>query len=439
MMLGLLVPALLAAATSHIPTWAFDENNGEGAHAPPAIVRRYLSFAEGGLGNKKAVEDCHGAGACASVFYFNPNLVYDSPLCPYAAYRDFLAQASENWFVHLPGRSDPGGRVHGTYVQSCKGTRVTISVYVVNQTNPAVKAFFSNYLQRNADDFDFYHMDDTSDSLLTQMYGPGGGFCKGQSGNGYCTQTAELASDADVVSAHMAFANALNHRNGSPMYFYYNGLSFTARSPLIPPLLGKSSRYRGVICENCTVNDGILRPAMYAKVLGAMARIDAIPGAAFVELSTGKSPDGSPDQVAQRLVTTAIAWLGYADGHTIVWPNLEFSTQNLAVWPEDDIVPTQPLETMSSSAADIAVAPNVWRRDFAACYQSGVPIGPCAAVLNGTSDSIHLSAQWFHQPYGHVITFNGGDAPSGGTISLRGAPLTTGTQILPGQAILLAR
>ncbi|HTV91350.1 MAG TPA: hypothetical protein VMG98_01405 [Verrucomicrobiae bacterium] len=438
-MLELLLPALLAAATTHIPTWAYDEYNGQGAHASGAIVRRYLSFAEGGLGNKKAVVDCPGSGTCSSVFYFNPSLVYDSPVCPFAAYRDFLAQASENWFVHLPGRNDTAGRVQGTYVQSCKGTRVTINVYAVNQNNPAVRAFFDNYLQRNADDFDFYFMDDTSDSLLTQMYGPGGGFCKAEGGNGYCLATAELPSDADVVRAHMAFANAMNHRNGSPMYFYYNGLSFTPRSPLVPPLLGNGSRYRGVICENCTVNDGMLRPAMYAKVLGAMARIDAIPGAAFVELSTGKSPDGSPDQVAQRLVTTAIAWLGYAEGHTIVWPNLEFSTQNLAVWPEDDIVPAQPLETMSSSAADIAVAPNVWRRDFAACYQNGTPIGPCAAVLNGTSDSVHLSAQWFRQPYGHVITLNGGDAPNGGTISLQGAALTTGTQILPGQAILLAR
>jgi len=156
-------------------------------------------------------------------------------------------------------------------------------------------------------------------------------------------------------------------------------------------------------------------------------------------LSTGKSPDGSSEQVAQRLVTTAVAWLGYADGHTIVWPNLEFTSHNLAVWPEDEIVPTDPLETMSNSAADLAVAPNVWRREFAACYQDGSPIGPCAAVLNGTSDPVHLSAGWFRGRYGHVITLNGGDAPSGGTISLDDAPLTTGTQIAPGQAVLLAR
>ena len=436
---ALLWTAMLAAVAAHIPTWAFDEFNGEGAHTAPAVVQRYVSFAESGLNNTKAVEDCRGSGACSSVYYFDPSLIYDSPLCPYASYREFLAQASEDWFVHLPGRHDPAGRVQGTYTQSCKGARIPIHVYEANQTNPAVRQFFANYLRQNGDDFDFYEMDDTSDTLVTQFYGPGGGFCKGESGNGYCTRTAELASDADVVSAHIAFANALNHRNGSPMYFYYNGLSFTPRSPLIPPLLGNGSRYRGVICENCTVNDGTLRPAMYAKVLGAMARIDAIPGAAFVELSTGKAPDGSAEQIAQRLVTTAVAWLGYADGHTIVWPNLEFTTQNLAVWPEDEIVPTQPLETMSRSAADIAVAPNVWRRDFASCYREGVPIGPCAAVLNGTPGAIHLWAQWFRQPYGHVITLEGGDAPSGGTISLDGAALTTATQIPPGEAVLLVR
>ena len=435
----ILLQGLLAAIAAHIPTWAFDSFNGEGAHTPASVVRRYLSFAESGLDNKKSVEDCRGSGACASVFYFDPSHVYVSTLCPYPAYKDFLAEANESWFVHLPGRSDFAGRVQGTYMQSCKGARIPIPVYEANQSNPAVRAFFANYLRQNGDDFDFYEMDDTSDALLTQMYGPGGGFCKPQGGNGYCLATAEYSSDAALVQAHLALANALNHRNGSPMYFYYNGISFTSRSPLIPPLLGNGSRFRGVICENCTVNDGTLKPALYTKVLGAMARIDSIPGAAFVELSTGKSPDGSSEQVAQRLVTTAVAWLGYADGHTIVWPNLEFTSHTLAVWPEDEIVPTDPLETMSNSAADLAVAPNVWRREFAACYQDGSPIGPCAAVLNGTSDPVHLSAGWFRGRYGHVITLNGGDAPSGGTISLDDAPLTTGTQIAPGQAVLLAR
>ncbi|HUN28243.1 MAG TPA: hypothetical protein VMV65_00425 [Alphaproteobacteria bacterium] len=436
----LLGSLLLAAVASHIPTWAFDEFNGEGARTPAAVVRHYLTFAEGGLGNDKAVQDCRHSGACSSVYYFDPSLVYDSPLCPYAAYREFLAQAAENWFVHLPGRDDAAGRVQGTYVQSCKGARVPVHVYAANQTNPAVRAFFAEYLRKNADDFDFYEMDDTSDTLLTQFYGPGGGFCKLRGGNGYCTQTAEMAADADLVGAHMALANALNHSNGSPMYFYYNGLSFTARSPVIPPLLGNGSRFRGVICENCVVNDGALRPAMYGKVLGAMARIDTIAGAAFVELSTGKSPDGSPAQVAQRLVTTAVAWLGYADGHTIVWPNLEFTTHNLAVWPEDELVPTQPLQTMSDSPAGIAVAPGVWRREFAACYAGGAPIGPCAAVLNGSPAAVRVSAQWFRQHYGHVVTLDGGDAPSGGTISLSRAAFSVGaTEIPASQALLLVR
>jgi hypothetical protein len=432
-------PVILAVAT-HIPTWAYDSYDGQGTNVSADVVRKYVSFAESGLDNSKSVRDCSGSGACSSVFYFNPSLIYVSPLCPYPAYKDFLTQASEDWFVHLPGQDALAGRVQGTYLQSCKGARIPVHVYEANQANAAVRAFFAAYLQKNGDDFDYYLMDDTSDSLLTQMYGPGGGFCKAQGGNGYCLGTAEYSSDADLVRAHMALASVLNHKSGSPMYFYYNGIAFTPHSPLIPPLLGNGSRFRGAICENCAVSDGTLRTAMYPKVLSAMARIDAIPGAAFVELSTGKSPDGSPEQVAQRFVTTAIAWLGYADEHTIVWPDLEFTTHNLAVWPEDEIVPSAPLETMSSSAADIEVGPNVWRREFAACYLDGAPIGACAAVLNGSGTQVSVPAAWFHQRYGHTVTANGGDAPSGGSITLNGAAFAPdSTQIPPGQALLLTR
>jgi hypothetical protein len=437
MRLALFLPLLLAVAT-HVPTWAYDEFNGQGADASAAAVRRYVSFAEGGLGNTKALNDCRGSGACSATFYFNPNLVYDSTLCPYAAYRDFLAQASESWFVHLPGRNDAAGRVHGTYVQTCKGSRVTVAVYVVNQSDPAVRAFFLNYLRTNGDAWDAYFMDDTSDTLLTQLYGPGGGFCKDQGGNGYCTRTAEFGSDADVVRAHSAFTQAMTHANGSPMVFYYNGLSFTAASPPIPPLLGGS--IRGAVCENCVVSNGTLRSALYPKVLTAMAHIDTIPGAAFVELSTGKSPDGSPDQLAQRFVTTAVAWLGYADGHTIVWPDLEFTTHNLAVWPEDTIVPTEPLETMSTSSDQLAVTPRVWRREFAQCYRDGNPIGPCAAILNGGSAPVAIEAVWLHQQYGHVIQAAGGDVLRGGTISTTGQAFSAGaTQVGAGQALLLSQ
>jgi hypothetical protein len=424
---------------THIPTWAYDEYFTEGADTPPDQVRRYLTYAEGGLGNLKAQKDCAGSDSCYTVFYFNPHLIYASSVCPNRAYAGFIAAASENWYVHLSGYTDAAHRVRGTYTIHCKSGTDNEPVYVANDANPAVQAYFASYLQRNADEWNYYFMDDTGATVFNQTYGPGGGFCKGVTATGYCQTTQEFTSDEAVVQGHGALANALNHTNGSPMKFFYNGVSFQGDTAHIE-VLGASNRFVGAVCEGCVLAAGKLRPTMYRKVLTAMARVDRLPGAQFVELSTSDAAPGSSDEIGQRLTITSVAWLGFSDGHTIVWPNLEYNTKNLAVWPEDQIYPSRPLESMSGSADDIAIAPGVWRREFAACYNNGSAIGPCAAILNANATPVVVRAAWLRQSYGHSVQLNGGDTPSGGTVSLSSTSFSPNqTSVPPGQGVLLVR
>ena len=425
-----------AQVPNHIPTVAYDENAYQGENASSADVQRLLTYGVGGLGNAKAVRDCAGSNRCYSLFYFDPHLVYDSAQCPYAADKQFFPAASENWFVHQPGYSDQAHRVSGTYTQTCKGQRITIPVYAVNVSNPAVQRYFASYLQQNGDNWDYYEMDDTATTVTDQLYGPGGGFCKAMGTlNGYCTTSQEVGDDNALQLAHTNFVNGLNHRNGQPMRFVFNSIKFGSGGARLS-LLFSSPRIVGAVCENCIVNNGAFRPEMYAKVLDAMAAVDAVKGKQFVELNTGKAPDGSSDQVAQRLATTAVAWLGFADGQTVVWPNLEFSTNNLAVWPEDQIYPTQPVQTMAKSNTELSVAPSVWRREFRACYMNGKPIGPCAAVLNGSGTPVVPSSSWFRSSFGHAVGLRGGDALSGGSVDLKSAPVAA---VAPGRAVLLVR
>jgi hypothetical protein len=425
-----------AQVPNHIPTVAYDENAYQGQNASAADVQRLLTYGVGGLGNAKAVRDCRGSNRCSSLFYFDPHLAYDSPQCPYAADKQLLAVAREDWFVHQPGYNDKAHRVHGTYTQTCKGQPITIPVYAVNESSPAVQRYFASYLQQNADNWDYYEMDDTATTVTDQLYGPGGGFCKDMGTvNGYCTTSREIGDDNALGQAHKNFVAALNHRDGSPMRFVFNSIKFGPQGARLS-LLFTSPRIVGAVCENCIVNNGAFRPEMYAKVLDAMASVDAVKGKQFIELNTGKSPDGSDDQIAQRLVTTAVAWLGFADGQTVVWPNLEFSSNNLAVWPEDAIYPTQPVQTMAKSNSDISVMPSVWRREFRACYMNGKPIGPCAAVLNGSGSRIVPAGSWFRSTFGHSVALRGGDALSGGSADFKSAPVGT---VAPGRAVLLVR
>jgi hypothetical protein len=425
---------------AHIPTWAFDEYYGQGESVSSATVQQYVTYAEGGVGNTKAVTDCSGSAKnCSSVFYLESNLVYANPACPNAQTVQMMAQASESWYVHETGHSDSAHRAHGSYPSSCKGKNVTVPVYLANNANPGVQAFFSSYLQTNGDAWDYYFMDDTKDKVLTQAYGPGGGFCPDIASNHYCLTTPEYPTDASVLAAHASFANAMNHRNGSAMKFFFNGIGFSGNNPINLDQFQASNRFVGGLCEDCIVNAGALRPTMYAKVLTAMALIDAIPGAQFVELNTGFSAAGSTAQISQRLVTTAIAWLGYSDGHTVVFADLEDNTKNLAAWAEDGIYPSQPLQSMTTSSANIMVAPGVFRREFAACYNAGVAIGPCAALLNANAKSVTVSSAWLSQSYGHVVNLHGGDISHGGTVQLTSVAFKANSTTIPGsQAILLA-
>jgi hypothetical protein len=435
-------PSPNAAIPSHIATWAYDDYFGEGANATSAQVQSYVTYAEGGSGDGKSLNDCNSTPkSCYSVWYSDPNFIYDSSVCPDTEDVPFIAASSESWYVHYTGYTDSAHRVQGTRSVTCSAGTTTQTIYVANDADAGVQAYFLSYLQGNADAWDYYWMDNTSAEVLTQMYGPGGGFCPGEY-NDWCTSTQELPTNASVVAEHASFANAMSHTNGTPMQFFFNGVNFVNNNGFANDfnLFSASSHFVGAICENCIVNDGAFRLGMYPFVLNAMAQVDAISGAQLVELNTGDASPGSSAQISERLVTTAVAWLGYSNGHTVVFPNLEYNTANLAVWPEEGIYPTQPIQSMSTSAQDIEVAGDVWRREFRACYYRSVAIGPCAAILNGNSGAVTAESSWLEQAYGHQVELVGGDALSGGSLELSSVTFSGNSTVIPsGEAVLLVK
>jgi hypothetical protein len=128
----------------------------------------------------------------------------------------------------------------------------------------------------------------------------------------------------------------------------------------------------------------------------------------------------------------------------------------LAVWPEEGIYPTNPVQSMSTPGGngclagtgtvcstgghnDLQVAPGVYRREFGACYNKGVRFGTCATIVNTTSSPVTIKSAWLTHSYGHQIAFNGGDVQSGGTINPAGTSFTPGsTSVGADDATLLA-
>ena len=149
--------------------------------------------------------------------------------------------------------------------------------------------------------------------------------------------------------------------------------------------------------------------------------------------------------------------LGYSPGHLVDWADLERGSNNLAVWPEEGIYPTAPVQSMGTPGGsnclagtgdvcssgghnDLQLVPGVYRREFAACYDQKVAIGACATIVNTTAAPVIVASSWLTGSYAHQVTFNGGDVQSGGRISPTGATFTPGTTTVGAQdAILLTR
>jgi len=174
-----------------------------------------------------------------------------------------------------------------------------------------------------------------------------------------------------------------------------------------------------------------------------------------------EDPNGT---LAPRRIQEATVLLGYSPGHIVDWADLEGSSTNLSVWPEEGIVPTNPVQTMNQPGGtgcfagtglvcssgghnDVQVASGkngtstggVFRREFKSCYNQGVAFGACAVIMNDTSAPITVQSSWLTQSYGHQITMNGGDVQSGGTVNLTGSSFSPSSTTIPADdALLLA-
>jgi hypothetical protein len=169
---------------------------------------------------------------------------------------------------------------------------------------------------------------------------------------------------------------------------------------------------------------------------------------------------GAPYESRGRRVVEATMLLGFQPGRLIDWADLEHGSNNsrsFAVFPEEGIYPTVPVQSMARPGGpgcltgfgavcstgghnSLAVAPGVFRREFRTCYDQGVPIGPCAAIVNTRGSAVTVAGSWWRQRYGHQITFVGGDVSVGGTVNLRGSRFAPGITRIPAKdAILLAR
>lgn len=416
----------------HVETWAYDDGCNGGVGAGPGLVRTWLSFAESNCGPNatKASSDCHASGHvyCEIMQYLDTDWAFGDDHVPMAG-----ADSSITWWLHTPS-----SQAFATIFTSSLG-----GGYLMNQSSPAVRSFFGSYVRAHYNSDDGLLMDWQSPSLAQELYYSSCG----------CTSTLEISSNALLQSAHQTMAAALTHRDGAP---FIQADSSLPVDPSLPQGLNMINPAIGVdawVAEGEPMEDGRL-DAYYSTLLDQMAYIASRTRGFVVLLSRGSA--GAAYQRRSRRVQEATALLGFRPGRVVDWADLEGGSGNLAVWPEEGIYPTAPVQSMAAPGGrgcfagtgvvcsrgghnSVEVAPGVYRRVFRTCYGRRVPFGACAVIVNTTATPVVVRAGWLRDvSLRHQITLVGGDVQSGGRVDLRGAPFRAGsTTVDPDDALLL--
>ncbi len=362
---------------------------------------------------------------CHVIQYLDTNWIYQQGSPPF---NDFSRVASEDWFQHVPGSSS---RVQ---------TNSYGGGYLINQNNAGVQSFFQSYVRSHYDATDGLMMDDQSSGLGSQLYYSTCG----------CQTTAEASSSAALRAAHESMSAAMTHSSGQPFVQIDNTLP---ANPYLPQGLDMLNHggVHGLLKEGSPEYNGKLDP-YYSTLLDEIAYVATQTNSFVVPLSYGHA--GASTQQQSRRVQEATILLGYSPGHLVDWADLNQGSSDLSVWPEAGIYPTQPVQSMGTPGGtdclagsgavcstgghnDLLVAPGVYRREFAACYDQGTAIGPCATLVNTTAAPVTVASSWLTSSYDHQITFNGGDVQAGGTINATGATFTPGASTIGAQDGLL--
>ncbi len=419
---------------AHVDTWAFDDGCSGGNGAPGHLVRRWLTYAESNCGpnTSKAVRDCHGGlPRCKVMQYLDSEWYYPSDNLRLAH------AAASDWWLHPPAGSR-SGPLGGVFTSAWGGG------YLLNQLNPSVRAAYQAYVRANYNADDGLLMDWQSPSLSQELFYSNCG----------CTTTREIGSDGMLQRAHAEMAAAMTHRDGTPFLQADNSL---ASNPYLPQGFGMLDGSLGVggwVAEGRPVDGGTI-DTYYSTLLDQMAYI-ATRTSGFIVL-LARAPAGASYQGQSRRVQEATVLLGYRPGRVVDWADLEQGSGRLAVWPEEGIVPTRPVQSMRAPGGraclagtgtmcsrggrnNVQVAAGVYRRVFRRCYSRRTSIGACAAIVNTTGRSIAVRASWLRgASLHHQIALVGGDVQSGGRIAAAAAPFAAGTTVVGAHdALLLA-
>ena len=394
--------AVIAASGSvptHVRTWSYYGGAFVNGGLPASYLAAHADFVTVGA-NQTLGDNFLNAGGKYSVYYTDPHLI---PNC------------SGTTCTGPMGNTTP----ESAWFHASSGARLSTSSRqdALNVTSPAIPIAFRNYVnsvvaghKTNA-----VFADDT-DSIYDPTYFTYkfGALAREMTALGSHAQSAFLAGQIAILQA-------------SSRPVVYNGSGTDAASAT----LLASSNVLGRFNEGCAVsyawrvNDNQGNPAnQWTPTMNYMLFAYAHHKYGIC-MSTNVS-GGNP--VGDRLYGFASSMLVFDPTYSVTFPDYSSldsaGGQAVHIFPEYEIYPTAPLSSPGTNITTLKTSTGVFVREFGACYQAGVAIGRCAALLN-SSQSTTRSIPALRQSYTRHLVLDGHSTYGGGRAAWAGGRPTT--------------
>lgn len=382
--------AASADVPSHVKNFTFWRQSGIAVGVPASWMATNVTFVETGQPSNAAA--FKAAGGRRTIVYSDPNYYYEA--ADYHSPGDFPERA----YAHDP---------QGNRVTRPQGHGIE---YYLLPNSPQALETYRRVTARVVDDaYDYVFADGVSDTLGTSLYRMSG-------------QPVEIGSDSDYVegmkrmlaaAARPVIVNGFN--NGNPV-----NIETYVTAPNVAGIYGETCFHR----DNGPKGDQIWHNDAAALLYTTEHKRYAFCG--------GHGTD--PDDRAERLYWLASWWLTYDPKYSVA-VEVFASSGNVYVFPETQIVPTEPVQSPGEGIDSLRTATGAYVREFRKCYQRTSAIGGCVAVVNPSSSASAPIPSWVLSRYSRVLALDQDNLFNGGTAGFtHGVPIILG----PNQGAVLA-
>ena len=326
-----------------------------------------------------------------------------------------VAYTDPNYFIVSPTATDPGNYPESAFGHGSNGGRSQRpegggTEYYLLPNSPGSQSGFQGIAQNIAGGggFDYLYADGVSDSLSESLYR-------------IAPIPVEITTDAQYVDG-MQQLLAL-----SPLPMIING--YNNGDPLREEqeYVG-APNIAGVLGEECfTSLTFAVQDQRWLSMADALLATTAS-GHLAVCGGRGALADNRPF----RTYYLASWWLTYDPAYSVSFEDFS-SPGGVLLFPEQLIVPTQPLQNAGADIGALQVAGGAYVRQFGACYYSTLPWGACAAFVNPSS-SATVGMPAAATNYHHALSLDNNNLYNGGQASLS---TSIPTSLGPGTAVIL--